>query len=187
MSKTRRWITLLLTIIVIILIGWNLANRGEDSVPVPRNNQQPTYTSDTSKTVVYNPDGGLAYQLVSQQVQYFDEQQVSWFEHPVLTTYDAQKNAVWALKADKARLTKNRMLYLYGHVEANSQQAESRLQQIKTDNAQINLVTQDVTSDDQVTLSGHGFNATGMRLRGNLRTKTAELLDKVKTSYEIQK
>ncbi len=60
------------------------------------------------------------------------------------------------------------------------------LERIKTDNAQVNLVTQDVASDDQVTLYGRSFNSTGMKMRGNLRTKQAELLEKVKTSYEIQ-
>jgi lipopolysaccharide export system protein LptC len=38
------------------------------------------------------------------------------------------------------------MLYLYGHVEVNALTADSQLRKITTDNAQINLVTQDVTS-----------------------------------------
>ncbi|XNM76727.1 LPS export ABC transporter periplasmic protein LptC [Escherichia coli] len=40
-------------------------------------------------------------------------------------------NPTWSVKADKAKLTNDRMLYLYGHVEVNalvpdSQLAESR-------------------------------------------------------------
>ncbi|MVZ11216.1 lipopolysaccharide ABC transporter substrate-binding protein LptC, partial [Enterobacteriaceae bacterium 8376wG6] len=38
----------------------------------------------------------------------------------------------------------------------------------------------------EVTLYGTNFTSTGMKMRGNLRTKTAELIDKVKTNYEIQ-
>lgn len=78
------------------------------------------------------------------------------------------------------------MLYLYGHVEVNSLTTTSQLEKIKTDNAQVNLVTQDVTSDDEVTLYRTNFTSNGMKMRGNLRTKTAELIDKVKTNYEIQ-
>lgn len=55
-----------------------------------------------------------------------------------------------------------------------------------TDNAQINLVTQDVTSEDLVTLYGTTFNSSGLKMRGNLRSKNAELIEKVRTSYEIQ-
>lgn len=78
------------------------------------------------------------------------------------------------------------MLYLYGHVEVDSLTADAQLK-IRTDNAQVNLITQDVASDDEVTLFGIGFTSDGMRMRGNLRDKTAELIEKVKTSYEIQK
>jgi lipopolysaccharide export system protein LptC len=72
-------------------------------------------------------------------------------------------------------------------VQADSLTPEtSQLQRIKTDNARVNLTTQDVASDDEVTLYGTGFTSNGMKMRGNLRDKTAELIEKVTTSYEIQ-
>ncbi|RWR01525.1 lipopolysaccharide transporter [[Pantoea] beijingensis] len=186
MSKTRRWITLLLALIAIILIGWTLTDSDPSSDPVARNDQEPTYTSENSNTVVYNPLGSLSYKLVSDKVTYFSADEVSWFDNPIMTTYDDNKIPTWSVRADKAKLTKDRKLFLYGHVEVNSLTKDSQLERIKTDNAQVNLVTQDVTSDDQVTLYGRSFNSTGMKMRGNLRTKTAELIEKVKTSYEMQ-
>ncbi|MBV4367056.1 LPS export ABC transporter periplasmic protein LptC [Erwinia sp. BNK-24-b] len=185
MSKTRRWITLLLALLAIVLIGWNLADTDKPA-PVADNALEPTYTSQSSSTVVYNPDGALNYKLVSDKVTYFSADAVSWFDNPVMTTYDENKIPTWSVRADKAKLTQDRMLYLYGHVELNSLTPDAQLQRIKTDNAVANLVTQDVTSQDQVTLYGNGFNSTGMKMRGNLRKKTAELIEKVKTSYEIQ-
>ncbi len=184
MSKTRRWITLTLALIAIILVGWNLA--GDDAPQPISSNQDPTYTSANTSTVAYNPLGSLSYKLVSDKVTAFEVEQLSWFDNPVMTTYDENKVATWSVRADKAKLTKDRQLFLYGHVEVNSLTQDSQLERIKTDNAQVNLVTQDVTSEDQVTLYGRSFNSTGMKMRGNLRTKTAELLEKVKTSYEIQ-
>ncbi len=186
MSTSRRWITLLLAVIAVVLIGWNLTNQEAPPSHVVQDDQSPTYTTASSHTVVYNPEGALAYQLQSDKVSYFDTEQVSWFEHPVMTTYDQQKAPAWSVKADKAKLTRNRMLYLYGHVEVNALNPDAKLERIITDNAQVNLATQDVTSNDQVTLYGQGFRSTGMKLRGNLRAKTAELIEKVKTDYEIQ-
>ena len=185
MSKSRRWITLILALIALVLIGWNLTNQDDTSAPVA-NDQAPTYTSADSNTVVYNPQGALTYKLVSDKVTYFSVDELSWFDNPVMTTYDENKVPTWSVRADKAKLTKDRMLYLYGHVELTTLTQDSQLQRIKTDNAQVNLVSQDVTSDDQVTLYGRSFNSTGMKMRGNLRTKNAELIEKVKTSYEIQ-
>ena len=108
---------------------------------------------------------------------------------PVLTTFDvndANKVATWSVKADKAKLTNDRMLYLYGHVEITALTPDSQLRRITTDNAQVNLVTQDVSSDDLVTLYGTTFNSSGLKMRGNLRSKTAKLIEKVRTSYETQ-
>ncbi|CAK9883689.1 MAG: Lipopolysaccharide export system protein LptC [Candidatus Erwinia impunctatus] len=186
MNTFRRWITLLLLLVTIILIGWNLADRQSSPTPVTSNTQEPTYTSQTSDTAVYNPEGKLSYKLRSEEVTYFSADATSWFEHPVMTTYDENQTATWSVKSDKARLTNDKMLYLYGHVVVNSLTETSQLKQIKTDNAIINLVTQDVTSDDEVTLYGSNFGSSGLKMRGNLRNKTAELIEKVKTSYEIE-
>lgn len=186
MSNTRKWITILLVLVAVILVGKNFTSPNRSTPDRDSTDQLPTYTSETSATVVYNPEGGLAYRLNSKQVEYFDNQQLTWFTHPVLTTYDTNKQPTWVLKADKAKLTRDRILLLYGHVEVQAQSNDSKLQRLTTSSAQVNLVTQDVTSNDMVTLNGIGFNSTGLKMRGNLRAKTAELLEKVNTSYEIQ-
>ncbi|WP_312228824.1 LPS export ABC transporter periplasmic protein LptC [Pseudescherichia sp.] len=185
MSKTRRWVIILLSLAVLVLIGVNLTDRDDDS-QVAINNSDPTYRSEHTDTVVYSPEGALNYRLIAQHVEYFSDQAVSWFTQPVLTTFDENKVPTWSIRSDKAKLTDDRMLYLYGHVEVNALTAESQLRKITTDNAQINLITQDVTSNDLVTLYGTTFNSSGLKMRGNLRSQNAELIEKVRTSYEIQ-
>ncbi|KFK95320.1 MULTISPECIES: LPS export ABC transporter periplasmic protein LptC [unclassified Serratia (in: enterobacteria)] len=186
MSKTKLWVTLMLAVIALALIGWNLADFSGDDNPVPLNQQDPTYQSQHTVTVVYSPTGKLNYKLVAEEVQYFTAEELSWFTKPVMTLFDQNAVAIWSVRADRAKLTKDRMLYLYGHVEVNSLTTTSQLEKIKTDNAWVNLVTQDISSDDEVTLFGTNFTSNGMKMRGNLRDKTAELIDKVKTNYEIQ-
>ena len=185
MSKTRRWVIILLSLVALVLIGLNLADK-EDSGPVTTNAGDPTYKSEHTDTVVYSPEGALSYRLIAEHVEYFSDQSLSWFTRPVLTTFDAAKVPTWSIKADKAKLTNDRMLYLYGHVEINALTEDAQLRKITTDNAQVNLITQDVSSDDLVTLYGTTFNSSGLRMRGNLRSKNAELIEKVRTSYEIQ-
>jgi len=186
MSKTKLWITLILAVIVLALIGWNMADFSDDDSSVPINHQDPTYQSQHTVTVVYSPTGKLNYKLVAEEVKYYTADELSWFTQPVMTLFDLNAVATWSVRADRAKLTKDRMLYLYGHVEVNSLTTTSQLEKIKTDNARVNLVTQDVYSDDEVTLFVTNFTSNGMKMRGNLRDKTAELIDKVKTNYEIQ-
>lgn len=185
MSKTRRWVIILLSLAILVLIGVNLADTDETEQVVVNNNE-PTYLSEHTDTVVYSPEGALNYRLIAQHVEYFSEEALSWFTQPVLTTFDKDKVPTWSIKADKAKLTDDRMLYLYGHVEVNALTPDAQLRKITTDNAQINLITQDVTSNDLVTLYGTTFNSSGLKMRGNLRSKNAELIEKVRSSYEIQ-
>ncbi|WP_431224865.1 LPS export ABC transporter periplasmic protein LptC [Serratia sp. L9] len=186
MSKTKLWITVVLMVIVLALIGWNMTDFGDDDSSVPINNEDPTYQSQHTVTIVYSPTGKLNYKLVAEEVKYYAADELSWFTQPVMTLFDENAVATWSVRADRAKLTKDRMLYLYGHVEVNSLTTTSQLEKIKTENAQVNLITQDVSSDDEVTLFGTNFTSNGMKMRGNLRNKTAELIDKVKTNYEIQ-
>ena len=185
MSKTRRWVIILLALAALVLIGLNLADKDDTSQYVANAND-PTYQSEHTDTVVYSPEGALSYRLIAEHVEYFSDQALSWFTRPVLTTFDTNKVPTWSIKADKAKLTNDRMLYLYGHVEINALTEDAQLRKITTDNAQVNLITQDVASDDLVTLYGTSFNSSGLKMRGNLRSKTAELIEKVRTSYEIQ-
>ncbi len=186
MSKTKIWITLLLVLVALVLIGLNLTGTDSDIPQVVADTGEPTYQSEHTVTMVYNPVGVLNYKLIAEHVQQFAIEQLTWFTRPVATMYDENKIATWTVRSDRAKLTNDKMLYLYGHVEVDSLTATSQLQHIRTDNAVVNLVTQDVSSDDEVTLYGTGFNSNGMKMRGNLRNKTAKLIDKVKTSYEIQ-
>ena len=168
MSKARRWVIIVLSLAVLVMIGINMAEK-DDTAQVVVNNNDPTYKSEHTDTLVYNPEGALSYRLIAQHVEYYSDQAVSWFTQPVLTTFDKDKIPTWSVKADKAKLTNDRMLYLYGHVEVNALVPDSQLRRITTDNAQINLVTQDVTSEDLVTLYGTTFNSSGLKMRGNLR------------------
>lgn len=185
MSKIKLWINLLLLVSALALIGWNIADVSDDTVLQPINDQTPTYQSEHTVTVVYNPVGNLSYKLVAEDVKYYATGELSWFTQPVMTLFDKDALATWSVHADRAKLTKNRILYLYGHVEVDSLTATSQLEKIKTDNAQVDLITQDVSSDEAVMLYGINFTSSAMKIRGNLRVKTAELIDKVKTNYEI--
>ena len=90
MSKTRRWIIILLSLVALVLIGVNLADRDDPQTEVVNNND-PTYKSDHSDTVVYSPEGALNYRLIAQHVEYFSDDGISWFTQPVMTTFDKDK------------------------------------------------------------------------------------------------
>ncbi|BBG60034.1 Lipopolysaccharide export system protein lptC [Providencia rustigianii] len=187
MSNAKKWLILILSLIALGLIGWNFT--GQDDLQVAGteiNDGQPNYQTDDSVTFVYNPMGDLAYKLAAKKVDNYTSGKITWFTNPVLTTYNDAGVPTWTVKSIKARLTKERVLYLYSDVQVDSLTQESQIQRVLTDNAVVNLVTQDVSSDDKVTIIGQGLNSTGLKMRGNLRSRTAELIEDVKTQYELQ-
>lgn len=187
MSNSKKWVIIILSLIVLGLIGWNLS--GNDSVNMTGsviNDGQPNYQTDDSVTFVYNPTGDLAYKLVADKIDNYTQSKITWFSKPVLTTYNDAGIPTWTISSFKARLTKDNVLYLYSDVQVDSLTKESQLQRITTESAVVNLTTQDVSSDDKVTIVGQGLNSTGLKMKGNLRTKTAELIEDVKTHYVLQ-
>lgn len=186
MINMKLWITLLLTMITLALIGWNIADVSDSCTLPLLQGQAPTYQMHHIVTIVYNQLGKLSYKLEAAEVKYYTLDALGLFIQPLMVLFDEKACATWSLQADKAKLTKNQMLYLYGHVELNNLMHTSKLISIKTDNAQINLNTQDLYSDKETTFCGTNFSAHGMQMRGNLRTKTAELINNVKSKYEMQ-
>lgn len=188
MSNAKKWLIILLSLIALGLIGWNLAGYDTDKpISSEENNSQPNYQTDDSVTFVYNPAGDLAYKLVSDKIDNYTADKVTWFVNPVLTTYNDDGVPTWTVRSLKAKLTSDRVLYLYNDVQVDSLGPDSQIQRISTQNAIVNLITQDVSSDDKVTIIGQGLNSTGLKIRGNLRLRTAALIEDVKTHYVLQK
>lgn len=145
--------------------------------------EAPIYQSQSMMTRVYDPAGIQLYQIVAYQVSYNADDGNTHFQKPDMMIYSANGAPAWHISANKARLTKKRTIDLNGDVSLVNLTPHSQLERITTHSAEINLVTQIVTSPNKVTLYGPNFYSTGYKLEGNLRQKTANLLENVKTSY----
>lgn len=188
-----RW-TAILSVIALALVAWfyTLNQSDQDLSSLIKKDDQPEYVGKNMQTLVYSPTGQKQYHATAKQVEYFQEDGRTHFELPDVLLFDitgekSQQKQSWTLRADKAVLTKDQMLYLKGNVVAQSLFAESKLQRVESEQATINLKTQDITSDTAVKINGLNFTSTGLKLVGNLQQQTATLKEQVKTYYEIQK
>lgn len=188
MKNMKKWFIILLTLVMISLLSWNLATYNTkiltDSI---KDTSQPDYQTDNSVTFIYNPVGELSCKLVSDKINNYAKEKVTWFTNPVLTTYNDAGIPTWTMRSRKAKLTNNRVLYLYNDVNVDSLDVTSQIQRISAQHAVINIITQDVLSNDKVTIIGQSLNSSGLKMRGNLRTRRAELLEGVKTYYVLKK
>ena len=186
-------LNIILAVIALGLLAWFYSLNKEDGSlkDLIKTADSPEYVGQKMSTTVYSPTGKKQYLATSAKVEHYTSDGHTDFQQPVVWLLDIEiqntDKESWKLSADKARLTKDNMLYLDGNVIAQSLSAQSRLQRIETQRAVVNLTTQDISSDQMVKLNGQNFNSTGLKLTGNLQQQVATLKEQVKTYYEISK
>ncbi|MGC7560541.1 LPS export ABC transporter periplasmic protein LptC [Pasteurella sp. PK-2025] len=185
-----RW-NIVLSVIALGLLAWFYSlNQGEDPLnTLVKRQDSPEYTGKNMQTTVFSPTGQKQYFATSQSVEHYTHNGHTDFIMPevYLFSLDVHNNKSWKLRADKATLTKEHMLYLEGDVIAESLLEDSRLQRVETNSAVVNLKTQDIHSDNIVKINGQNFHSTGLKMTGNLQQQIATLKEQVNTYYEIKK
>ena len=188
-----RW-TVFLSAITLVLLAWYYSLNQDDQqlATLIKKEESPEYIGHKMSTVVYSPTGQKQYLAVSDKVEYYDYDGHTNFERPLVYLFEienqkTQQKESWKLSADRAILTKDNMLYLKGNVIAETLLPQSKLQRIETEDAKVNLNTQDISSDSTVKINGQNFTSTGLKLTGNLQQQIANLKEQVKTYYEINK
>ena len=188
-----RW-TVFLSVITLVLLAWYYSLNQDDQqlATLIKKEESPEYIGHKMSTVVYSPTGKKQYLAVSDKVEYYNYDGHTNFERPLVYLFEienqkTQQKESWKLSADRAILTKDNMLYLKGNVIAETLLPQSKLQRIETEDAKVNLNTQDISSDSTVKINGQNFTSTGLKLTGNLQQQIANLKEQVKTYYEINK
>jgi len=188
-----RW-TVFLSVMTLVLLAWYYSLNQDDQqlATLIKKEESPEYIGHKMSTVVYSPTGKKQYLAVSDKVEYYNYDGHTNFERPLVYLFEienqkTQQKESWKLSADRAILTKDNMLYLKGNVIAETLLPQSKLQRIETEDAKVNLNTQDISSDNTVKINGQNFTSTGLKLTGNLQQQIANLKEQVKTYYEINK
>ena len=198
-----RW-NVILGLIALGSLGWfySLNSDKPDLSNLVKKPDSTDYIRNKMETTVFSPEGKKQYLSTADKVKHYTVDGHTEFEMPLVYLFDVStsnnaeksnnpakllESQSWKLSAKKAKLTKDEMLYLEGDVIAESLEPTSRLQRIETQVADVNLKTQDISSDTMVKINGQNFNSTGLKMVGNLRQQIATLKEQVKTYYEINK
>ncbi|WP_118775173.1 LPS export ABC transporter periplasmic protein LptC [Haemophilus haemolyticus] len=198
-----RW-NVILGVIALCALAWfySLNQETADLSELVKKPDSPDYVGYKMETTVFSPEGKKQYLSTADKVKHYTADGHTEFEMPLVYLFDVStsnnteksnnsakllESQSWKLSAKKAKLTKDEMLYLEGDVVAESLEPTSRLQRIETQVAEVNLKTQDISSDTMVKINGQNFNSTGLKMVGNLRQQIAILKEQVKTYYEINK
>ena len=165
-----RW-TVFLSAITLVLLAWYYSLNQDDQqlATLIKKEESPEYIGHKMSTVVYSPTGKKQYLAVSDKVEYYNYDGHTNFERPLVYLFEienqkTQQKESWKLSADRAILTKDNMLYLKGNVIAETLLPQSKLQRIETEDAKVNLNTQDISSDNTVKINGQ-LTATNRKFK----------------------
>lgn len=181
--KKKSIIYILLIILVTGLYYYQRDELESSNIDVVDLSTQPIYQSDRMETNIYDPTGKLSYQIIADNVKHYEDTGETLFESPDVTLYNNNTVKAWHILANHATLARDKLLYLNDQVVLTNLLPDSQLHKIMTDSAKVDLTTQTVTSDAQVTIEGANFTSTGTGLLGNLHNQTADILENVKTYY----
>ncbi|OCG02193.1 LPS export ABC transporter periplasmic protein LptC [Gilliamella sp. wkB112] len=186
MNKKNLICILLLVVAIAAYYSYRQADNDPTMQPTANLSDSPVYQSDDMITDVYDLSGEMLYKIESNNVRHFDDSNNTEFDLPNFTFYDKENAATWHIQAKRATLTDNKIIYLYQDVQLDNLTPNAQLQQVKTDNAVVDLTTQYVTSKDPVMIKGTGFYSTGVGLASDMRAKTANILENIKTYYNTE-
>ncbi|CUR53695.1 Lipopolysaccharide export system protein LptC [Serratia symbiotica] len=149
-------------------------------------NQIPIYQIKKIITISYNSIGKINYKLKAENIICNKKNELNMLNKVIIGFFDKNSSNTWLICSNYAKLNHNKILYLYGNVIINNLNSILKIQKIKTNNAQINLINQNIFSNEKVIFYGKNFISYGMKMYGNLKTKKIELINNVKTKYNIQ-
>lgn len=185
----NRYWNIILGIIAAILLAWFYTLHQKQPPKLVQDLNSPEYIGKMMQTTVYSPDGSIQYVASATEVKYYAGSDQTIFEKPLVYIYEmenGQTTKSWVLQANRAILDDKNYLFLNGDVHIQNLTPDAKLEKIETEQAEVNLTTQKITSDTMASIIGQNFVTSGRKLIGNLRTKTAILKEQVKTSYEIK-
>ena len=181
--------TLLFALLFLVaLAAWQL---GEiELVPEPTakvENYQPDFTAKNLVTTRFNEQGKRAERLESEYAEYYQILEQATFNKPVVYMFDEQGEAEWKVTAETGVLNTDDNVILRDKVHLDGLLPASFISTLDTPYLELDLVTQDVRSNQHISIVGQEFQTEGVGLKGHLERKYFELLDKGHATYFNEK
>ncbi|GAA5218875.1 LPS export ABC transporter periplasmic protein LptC [Corallincola platygyrae] len=148
--------------------------------------QRPDFTAKTLRSRSYDENGLLAHQIWASDMAHFSNNEFTSFKSPKVVVYPNGKQAGWTLNAEQGRLRENQLI-LEQQVVIETQTEQNQTNTLLTEYVEMDLASNEVSSDQPVTVKGPSYQLQGVGLRGNVEKEQIELLSDVKATYEPEK
>lgn len=181
MIHTINYLIIISLMIILILLPTNTVIGNL----LNNNTHQNTFYSKSSKTIIFDKDGMIEYQLTSKNITFIPKKNFFYLEKLSLIHFDNKQRPNWIIYANQAKLINNQIIFLLGNVKFQFLKKQSNLKCITTSSAKLNLKTKDIDSNTQIMLYGKKFFSISNGFHSNLYTKNTKMINRVHTYYEM--
>ncbi|MCU4675463.1 LPS export ABC transporter periplasmic protein LptC [Catenovulum sp. 2E275] len=180
---------LLLSVLVIIAVSqyfWHEWTNEPQSQEKVDQVALPDYQIKQLIQISYNQDGHRQTKLKAENLEYYQELEFTYFQHPEYVLYSDKQESSWILTANESGIYDNRHLELEGNVLIKSTEPTDWLNEIKVSRLNMDLTEHTINSKAQVQAHGNKLEVVGKGLQGNLKTKEFELTQHVQATYLVK-
>ncbi|ADV33457.1 conserved hypothetical protein [Candidatus Blochmanniella vafra str. BVAF] len=181
---------LLKNLLILICICYFYLNTSQSTIQ--RNISSLNYATNAhhSNEIIlysYNAIGNLKFKLTATYIQCYPNTQIIEFTQPNITIFNKKNIIIWTIKCNKAQLNYKKILNLTGYVSINKIMQNTRdTQSIITNQISINLIKQNMLSNNKTIVHGSCFYSIGTKMSAKLNTKQIKLFDSTYTQYEYK-
>lgn len=147
----------------------------------------PIFTGGNLTNTSFNESGIRNYRVYSTHLEYFAQSGDTEFTLPIFTVFREGDTEEWRITSNQATLNKNNELLMEGNVVVHNLLPNATFTTMKTESLQLELITKDFMTEEDVFLVGPMFETMGHAMRGNFDSHNAELYNSVQGRYEAAK
>lgn len=125
--------------------------------------------------------------MISPHIQYLSKQNITWLLHPTIFILNEKNIKIWKISCNQATFNEKKILILHGYVYITKIVNNTYTQSIITNQAIVNLIDQNIITNNKTIIQGYCFYSIGSKMYFDLKTQTIKLFGEIYTQYAIKK
>lgn len=183
MNKLNAWLFILFAV---SLGAWQYF-KSDEQTKQARDPSQAYFVADQIQTTMFNIDGQVDYRVFAAQMHHYQQQLKTEFDKPVVVVFRNNDQTQWQITGDRGTLFDRDTFELSDNVTIKNLTNDQHIKLITTDKLTLDLLKNELHSDDLVTLYGDQIKQQGTGLFGQLDSKNISLLNQVTATYLNEK
>ncbi|MCE2572102.1 LPS export ABC transporter periplasmic protein LptC [Motilimonas eburnea] len=183
MNKLNAWLFILFAI---SLGAWQYF-KAEEATKKERDPSQAYFVANQIQSSLFTPNGTVDYQVFATQMHHYQDRLITEFTKPVVVVFRNNDQTQWQITGDHGTLFDRDSFELSDNVTITNLTHDQHINLITTEKLTLDLIKNELHSDDLVTLYGDQIKQQGTGLFGELNGKNISLLNQVTATYLNEK